>query len=188
MDIATAFLIALGLAMDAFAVSVASGLGIRNLRVGHAVRIGVFFGAFQAIMPVVGWLAGLSLKGFVADFAPWAAFAILAFIGAKMIYEAAVIEKAERDTGSLNVFVLVGLSVATSIDALAVGVTFAFLKVAIITPVVVIGLVTFFMSCSGVCMGRTFGNFSEKKIEVLGGLILIAIGVKILVEHLYFRG
>lgn len=182
------FLIALGLAMDAFAVSVTSGLTIRNLGVGHAIKIGLFFGAFQAGMPVVGWLAGLSLKGFVADLAHWAAFGILAFIGAKMVYEAMIIEKAERRADALNIFVLVGLSVATSIDALAVGVTFAFLNTVIFMPVVVIGLVTFFMSYSGVCIGKTFGNFSEKKIEVLGGVILIAIGVKILIEHLYFSG
>ncbi len=186
MSLLDTFVIALGLAMDAFAVSITSGLTIKNLRIGHAVKIGVFFGFFQALMPVIGWLAGLSLKGFVADVAHWVAFGILAFIGGKMIYEALLIEKAEKDTSSLSIFVLVGLSIATSIDALAVGITFAFLNIVIVTPIVVIGLVTFFMSYSGVCIGKTFGSFSEKKIEVLGGLVLIGIGLKILIDHLYF--
>lgn len=187
MDYSSLFFIALGLAMDAFAVSVGSGLTIRNLKVGHALRIGAFFGLFQAAMPVVGWLAGLSLKGFVSDVAHWAAFAILFFIGGKMIYEAAVIEKTEKNTDMLSILVLVGLSIATSIDALAVGITFAFLDIVIMTPVIVIGLVTFFVSCSGVCIGKRFGSFSEKKIEILGGLVLIAIGVKIIIEHYYFQ-
>lgn len=187
MDIITAFFIALGLAMDAFAVSVASGLTIKSLRVRHALRISLFFGLFQAVMPVAGWLAGLALKDFVEKVDHWVAFAILAFIGTKMIYEASVFERTERKTDALSTTVLVGLSVATSIDALAVGVTFAFLDIVIVTPVVIIGLVTFFMSYSGVCIGRRFGNVSEKKIEVLGGLILIAIGLKILIEHLYLE-
>jgi putative Mn2+ efflux pump MntP len=185
MDIYTTVIIAIGLAMDAFAVSISSGLTIKNLRIGHAVKIGVFFGFFQALMPVVGWLAGLSLKGFVSDVAHWVAFGILCFIGGKMIYEALLIEKAERNTSALSVVVLIGLSVATSIDALAVGIIFALQNVTIITPVIIIGLVTFFMSYSGVCIGRTFGAFAEKKIEVLGGLVLIGIGFKILLQHFY---
>jgi putative Mn2+ efflux pump MntP len=185
VDLITAFFIALGLAMDAFAVSVASGLAIKNVRARHALRISLFFGLFQAFMPVAGWLAGLALKDYIAHIDHWLAFGILGFIGSKMIYEAAVIEKAEKRTSALDMRVLLGLSVATSIDALAVGVTFAFLNIVIVTPVLVIGIVTFLMSYGGVCIGKTFGSFSGKKIEVLGGLILIAIGVKILVEHLY---
>jgi putative Mn2+ efflux pump MntP len=185
VDIYTTMFIALGLAMDAFAISITCGLTIKNLRIGHAVKIGGFFGFFQALMPVIGWLAGLSLKGFVADVAHWVAFAILCFIGGKMIYESLLIKKAEKDTTALSAVVLIGLSVATSIDALAVGITFAFLNITIVAPVIIIGLVTFFMSYSGVCIGRTFGAFAEKKIEVLGGLVLIGIGFKILIQHFY---
>lgn len=185
MDLITAFFIALGLAMDAFAVSVASGLAMKNVRARHALRISLSFGLFQAFMPVAGWLAGLALRDYITRIDHWLAFGILGFIGSKMIYESAVIEKTEKRTDVLDTRVLLGLSIATSIDALAVGVTFAFLNIIIVTPVIIIGVVTFLMSYGGVCIGKTFGGFSGKKIEVLGGLILIAIGLKILLEHLY---
>jgi putative Mn2+ efflux pump MntP len=183
MDVVSIFLISVGLAMDAFAVAVSSGLAIKNLRIAHALRISLFFGFFQGLMPVMGWLAGLSVKGFIADVAHWAAFGIMCFIGGKMIYGAAVMERAEREASMHGLLVLLGLSVATSLDALAVGVTFALLNISIITPAVVIGFVTFFMSYSGVCIGKRFGHFSEKKIEILGGLILIAIGLKIVIQN-----
>lgn len=180
MDVSI-LLISVGLAMDAFAVSVSSGLTIKNLRIAHALRISLFFGFFQGLMPVMGWLAGLSVKGYIAGVAHWVAFGILCFVGGKMIYESAVMERAERERSMHGLLVLIGLSLATSLDAFAVGVTFALLNISIITPAVVIGLVTFFMSYSGVCIGKRFGHFSEKKIEILGGLILIATGLKILI-------
>lgn len=188
MDAISLFFIAVGLAMDAFAVSLASGLTIGNLRIRHALRMAAFFGGFQALMPTVGWLAGLSLKDYIRDYDHWAAFIVLAFIGGKMIYEATLMERAEKEPGMMGMFVLLGLAVATSIDALAVGVTFAFLDITIFTPVLVIGLVTFFMSYSGICIGRRFGSFRkmENKIEIIGGLILIGIGLKILIEHTIF--
>jgi putative Mn2+ efflux pump MntP len=188
MSIITVFFIAMGLAMDAFAVSITSGLTIRDCGLRHALLIAFFFGGFQAMMPIVGWLAGLGLKGFIVHVDHWIAFGLLGFIGGKMVYESTVIGKAERECGTLSFYLLLGLSVATSIDALAVGVTFGILNALIVTPVIVIGLVTFLMSFIGVSVGKRFGGFFEKKIEVAGGLILIAIGVKILIEHLYLGG
>jgi putative Mn2+ efflux pump MntP len=186
MDLFTIFAIAVGVARDAFAVSVASGLAYCSMHISHTLRIALFFGGFQAIMPVVGWLAGLTLRPYIVSFDHWLAFSILVFLGAKMIYEALVIRKAEESADVMNLFVLLGLAVATSIDALAVGVTFAFLSIVIITPVLVIGAVTFAMSFAGVVIGQRCGElgFSSTKIEMAGGVVLIAIGVKILVEHM----
>ena len=178
--------IAVGLAMDAFAVSVASGLSYCSIRLGHTLRIALFFGGFQALMPVVGWLAGLSLKSYIVSIDHWIAFGILAALGVKMIYEAVIIKKAEKGANVMDMFVLLGLAVATSIDALAVGVTFAFLNVVVIVPVIVIGVVTFVMSFAGVIIGQRCGElgFSSTRIEVAGGVVLIGIGLKILIEHI----
>lgn len=181
-------LLALGLAMDAFAVSVASGIAYRNLRIHHALRMATAFGVFQAIMPVVGWLAGLAARRWVSEFDHWIAFALLALIGGKMIYEAFQIEDAEEPSNPFGFLVLTVLAVATSIDALAVGVTFAMLKTAIVTPVLIIGGVTFVLCLGGVYIGEAFGHFFEKKIEIFGGAVLIAMGLKILVQHLMGLG
>jgi len=184
MDIITVIAIAFGLAMDAFAVSITSGITIKRLKINHALRIALFFGLFQAIMPLVGWLAGLSLRGFIAEIDHWIAFGLLSFIGCKMIYESIAVQSNEKQINPLNIYVLLMLSVATSIDALAVGVSFAFLKISIVTPVVVIGTITFILSFLGVFVGNRIGHFFENKIEIAGGLILIGIGVKILLDHL----
>ena len=184
MDTITIVFIAFGLAMDAFAVSVASGFTIKTLRVGHALRIALFFAVFQAVMPAIGWLAGLSLRNLISEFDHWVAFILLAAIGGKMIYESFKLESDKKQIDPLRLNVLLTLSIATSIDALAVGVTFAFLKVAIVWPVAVIGLITFGTSFVGVFIGDKFGHIFESKIEFIGGLILIAIGLKILLEHL----
>jgi len=180
----TIVFVAFGLAMDAFAVSITSGITIKHLRINHALRIAFFFGSFQAVMPVIGWLAGLSLRDFIADVDHWVAFGLLGFVGCKMIYEAIKMEAGENGIDPLNIYVLLMLSVATSIDALAVGVSFAFLKISIVTPIIVIGGVTFLLSYLGTYVGNRLGHFFERKIEILGGLILIGIGTKILVEHL----
>ena len=184
MDAITIVFIAFGLAMDAFAVSVASGFTIKKLKVHHALRIAIFFGAFQAIMPAVGWLAGLSLRNLISEFDHWIAFVLLAAIGGKMIYESFKLESDKKQIDPLRPGVLLMLSIATSIDALAVGVTFAFLNMAIIWPVAVIGLITFATSFMGVFIGDKFGHIFESKIEFIGGLILIAIGLKTLLQHL----
>jgi len=187
MGILTITLIAFGLAMDAFAVSVTSGVAIRELRVKHAFRIALFFGAFQAIMPLVGWLSGLGLRSFILGIDHWVAFALLTFVGGKMIYESTRMGLTDKNRDYLNVYVLLVLSVATSIDALAVGFGFAFLQVSVVTPILIIGIVTFALSLVGVFFGNRLGHVFENKIEIAGGLILIGIGVKILIEHLIAR-
>lgn len=186
MSLLSVVFIALGLAMDAFAVSVASGVAIKSLRLHHALRVAFFFGLFQAVMPLLGWLAGMRLRGFIAEVDHWVAFVLLVLIGGKMLYESTLIERAEEVTDPLNIVVLLLLSVATSIDALAVGLSFAMLEIVIVTPVLIIGGVTFCMSLAGVYIGDRFGGFFERKAEAMGGVILIAIGTKILIEHLYF--
>lgn len=185
MSAYTIVFIAFGLAMDAFAVSVTSGFTIKQLHVKHALRIAAFFGIFQAVMPLVGWLAGLGFRGLISGIDHWVAFGLLSFIGLKMIYESTKMGPDRRTTDPLNIFVLLLLSVATSMDALAVGLSLSLLKVSIISPAIIIGLITFGLSFLGVYVGDRFGHFFENKIEVAGGLILIAIGVKILVEHLF---
>ena len=184
MGLITIIIIAVGLAMDAFAVSIVSGSVYKQLKIKHAFRIAVFFGGFQAIMPLIGSLAGISLKGYVANYDHWMAFALLSAVGAKMIYESFKITSAEKIFNPENILVLLVLSIATSIDALAVGITLSFLQVSIAVAVVIIGFVTFALSYLGVLIGRRFGHFFENKIEALGGLVLIGLGAKILFEHL----
>ncbi|MBI4687055.1 MAG: manganese efflux pump [Nitrospirae bacterium] len=184
MTTLTILLIAVGLAMDAFAVSITSGLAIKQLRIRHALMIALSFGLFQAIMPVVGWFEGTSLRGFIEDIDHWVVFGILSIMGVKMIFESTKMDSDKKEQNPLHLFTLFMLSLATSIDALAVGLSLSFLKVSIIEPAIIIGLVTFVLSLIGVFIGERFGHFFEKKIEIAGGLILIGIGVKILIEHL----
>jgi putative Mn2+ efflux pump MntP len=184
MKLATILFIAVGLAMDAFAVSVITGSVYKEFKLRHAFRMALFFGGFQALMPIIGFLAGLSLRDYIEAYDHWIAFALLSFVGGKMIYESFKIEAAERNRDPSNVLVLLALSFATSIDALAVGITLSVLKTPILLAVTVIGLVTFGLSYTGVTIGKRFGHFFESRIEIIGGLILIAIGVKIVVEHL----
>ncbi len=181
-------LIALGLSMDAFAVSLASGATMKRLHLPNALKMGLFFGAFQALMPVLGWAAGLAAKDFIAGWDHWIAFVLLSGVGGKMLYESFRIKEEEEcggprtcpfDTGTLTV-----LAIATSIDALAVGLTFSLLRLSIIAPVLVIGLVTFLTSVSGVKIGSAGGHFFEHRMEAAGGLVLIGIGLKILLGHL----
>ena len=184
MSILTIILIALGLSMDAFAVSVTSGFTIKHLKINHALRLAAFFGLFQAVMPIIGWLAGFSLKEFIIDIDHWIAFGLLSIIGVKMIYESFKLNPKEEKSDPLNIYMLLMLSVATSIDALAVGLTLSFLHISVIIPAIVIGVITFLLSFAGVFIGDRFGHVFENKIEIAGGLILIGIGIKILIEHL----
>ena len=188
MSFITITIIAVGLAMDAFAVSIASGAVYKQLKVKHVFRIAFFFGAFQAFMPIIGWLCGLSTREFVASYDHWIAFGLLTGIGLKMIYESFRIKQAEQQPDTMNILMMISLSVATSIDALAVGITLSFLGSSIATAAVIIGLVTFLLSYLGVYIGRKVGHFFENKIEIIGGLVLIGIGVKILLEHLTRAG
>ncbi len=191
MNIFEVLFIALGLAMDAFAVAVASGATMKRLHLPDALKMGLFFGGFQAVMPVIGWLAGLGLKDYIAGLDHWIAFGLLAIVGGKVLYESFEL-KGAGDCGAgakacpFNTGTLTVLAIATSIDALAVGLTFSVLKISIVTPVLVIGLVTFVMSVAGVKLGTAGRHFFENKMEAAGGVILILIGLKILLGHLGF--
>lgn len=183
MDIFSMFFLAVGLAMDAFSVSITRGMLLKcNFK--YALTIALFFGGFQALMPVLGWLAGEQLAVVVELWAPWIAFLLLYLIGGKMIYEGLFQEEGEEECQIFSIKDILILSVATSIDAFAVGVTFAFLNTPILLPILIIGLVTFGLSFLGVYIGKKVGHLFEGKIEILGGLILIGIGLKILMEHL----
>jgi putative Mn2+ efflux pump MntP len=146
----------------------------------------MFFGAFQAFMPLVGSLAGLTLREYIAHCDHWIAFGLLAAVGGKMIYESFKIKSVEENPDPSNIFVLLVLSVATSIDALAVGITLSLIAGSIVVAVIIIGLITFVLSYLGVYIGKRFGHFFESKMEALGGIILIGIGTKVLIEHLFF--
>lgn len=184
MSLPTIIIIAFGLAMDAFAVSVASGLEMTRLKIRHAMRMALSFGFFQAIMPILGWAAGNQARAFISGVDHWIAFGLLTAIGIKMIYEAFKIKEKVNEPEEMSIYILLMLSIATSIDALAVGISLSFLKVAIVMPSIIIGVVTFSLSLAGVLIGRRFGHFFETKIEIAGGLILTGIGIKILIEHL----
>jgi len=186
MSIINVLLISLGLAMDAFAVSISNGMALKCFKKKIAFRVALFFGGFQAIMPVIGWAAGLSFRKYIESYDHWIAFVLLSFIGVKMIFESSGLEKNETSCNPENILFLFTMAVATSIDALAVGISFSCLRINIITPVIAIGLVTFVLSFSGVFLGNKFGSFFEKKMELLGGVILIGIGLKILLQHLFF--
>ncbi len=179
----TILLIALSLAMDAFSVSISHGLANKTIKVSNALKLGISFGTFQAIMPVLGWFAGINIIDLISNFDHWIAFGLLSFIGGKMIHES-IKNEPEKLINSLNMSVLLILSIATSIDALAVGLSLSFLKISIFTPALIIGVITFTFSFLGVFLGNRFGHFLGKKVEVASGLILIGIGLRILIEHL----
>ena len=184
MDIVSIVLIAFGVAMDAFAVSIASGFKAKTLKLADALKIGVFFGGFQALMSLIGWAAGLHFRNIITGVDHWIAFGLLSAIGVKMIYESTKLKSYEQKISPFNISVLLILSVATSIDALAVGLSLSFLNVSIALPAVIIGAITFILSFFGVSIGNRVGHFFERKIEMVGGIILIGIGIKILIEHL----
>ncbi len=187
MTIWTLFLLALGLSMDAFAVSICKGLSVPKLQAKHCLICGVYFGGFQALMPLIGWTLGIRFQSMITNIDHWIAFVLLAVIGANMIKESFSKEE-ECPDASFGFKTMLTLAVATSIDALAVGVTFAFLDVSIVPAVLLIGATTFVCSAVGVKIGNVFGNRFQSKAEFLGGLVLIAIGLKILIEHLFFGG
>lgn len=182
MDAVTVILIAIGLAMDAFAVSIANGIVTTKQRKKYALLTAFFFGGFQMLMPVIGWFLGLRLEVLIRDVDHWIAFGLLAFIGGKMIYDS--IKKEHSEKVALGLRSLFTLAVATSIDALMVGFGFAFLDVEIAIPVLVIGIVTFMLSFTGFFFGCGLGKLFGNKVRIIGGLVLIAIGLRILLEHL----
>ena len=170
--------------MDAFAVSICKGLAMKKLTVKQAVIVGAWFGGFQALMPTLGYLLGTTFARFVNAVSDWITFVLLALIGANMIKEALSKEEEEEADASLGVKEMFVLAVATSIDALAVGVSLAFLKVAILPAVLFIGCITFVCSAAGVKIGSIFGDKYQSKAELCGGIILILIGIKILLDGL----
>ncbi len=176
-------LIAVGLAMDAFAVSITSGTIIKKMRLHHAVRIALFFGVSQGVMPVIGWFGGSLFASKIEAVDHWIAFGLLAAIGGKMIKDS--FDSEEKSFNPIDVYVLFTLAVATSIDALAVGITFSMLGVTIVSASLTIGVVTFLTSLAGVFIGNRVGDRLGGRVEVFGGVVLVGIGVKILVGHLF---
>ena len=187
MGLIELFLIAVGLSMDAFAVSVCKGLAMPKCTFKKAAIVGLWFGGFQALMPAIGYILGAQFQEAIASIDHWIAFVLLALIGGNMIHEALDNDEEEADA-SLDVKTMFLLAVATSIDALAIGITFAFLKVNIIPAVCFIGIVTFIISFAGVKIGNVFGARYKNKAEIVGGIILILLGLKSLLEHLGFLG
>ena len=183
MSLFQIFLIAIGLAMDAFAVSLASGISLKKSYVLWACIIAIFFGGFQALMPVIGWFGGSLFQVHIASFGHWIAFGLLLIIGCRMIYEAFCSHPEKKLIRPTNLFVLLGLAIATSIDALAVGLSFSLLNSPIFLPALTIGIVTFIISFCGVMLGKSIGVKWGERAHLLGGIVLIAIGIKILLEH-----
>ena len=187
MTLLTVLFISIGLAMDAFAVSIGLGIKAKNNKLRTALKAAFLFGLFQTFMPVIGWFAGNQFKDLIVNYDHWVAFVILVLIGIKMIYESTRMDKKCEDSSAKDSFVtLLILAIATSIDALAVGVSFSFLNTLITVPVIIIGCVTFVLSFIGVEVGNRLGCYAKSKAEIFGGVILILLGIKILLEHTYF--
>ena len=184
MHFAELLIIAVGVSMDAFAVSVCKGLSVRRLRTSHIISASVWFGGFQALMPLIGYFIGLGFADLVSEVDHWIAFVLLGVIGGKMIKEACEKDDGNEHTPDFSFRTMLVLAIATSIDALAVGVSFAFLGVDIWTSILVIGLMTGAFSALGVQLGHVFGARFKSKAELVGGVILVGIGIKILLEHL----
>ena len=186
MRLSELFLIAVSLSMDAFAVSVCKGLSVGRPQLRHCLSCGIWFGLFQALMPLLGWLLGVRFQGLIVSVDHWVAFVLLGLIGFNMVRESRGGEAEELDC-SFSPRAMLPLAVATSIDALAVGITFAFLQADILPAVIFIGVTTFALSFAGVRMGSVFGSRYRSRAELAGGLVLIGMGLKILLEHTLSR-
>lgn len=176
--------IAVGLSMDAFAVSVCKGLSIQRIKPKHVLTVGAYFGGFQALMPLIGYLLGKQFESMITNIDHWIAFVLLGIIGGNMIREALNDCDCEEVNDSFSFKTMFPLAIATSIDALAIGVTFAFLRVNIIQAILLIGITTFGLSAVGLKIGNVFGTKYKSKAEIAGGVILVLLGIKILIEHL----
>lgn len=185
MSVAELLILSIALGMDAFAVSICKGLAMSKMSWKKAGIIGLYFGGFQALMPCIGYGLGMGLEDKIKSIDHWIAFVLLGWIGIHMIKEAMQKEQ-EESNDNIGVKTMLVLAIATSIDALAVGVTFAFLGVNLLAAVIAIGVVTFFLSIWGVKIGNVFGDKYKRKAEIIGGIILIGIGIKILLEHCFF--
>ena len=182
------WLLAIGLAMDCFAVSIASGIILKRIQWRPMLVMALAFGLFQALMPFIGWMFAKTFSHLIESVDHWIAFAILAFLGGRMILESFKNEDCRQTFNPASPKVVFTMAIATSIDALAIGITFAFLQVRLITSVTIIGCITFCFSIAGVLIGNVFGSKFKDKATILGGIILIGIGVKILIEHLEIFG
>lgn len=186
MTIAEILLIAVGLSMDSLAVSITCGIILKRFRIKHIFRIALFMGLFQGIMPLIGYMAGISFQKYIESFDHWIAFTLLTYLGGKMLYEG--IFSKDDDSKCIDptkAATLLGLAIATSIDALAVGLSFALLHIEVIEPVIIIGFTTFILSFIGAAFSSKFGNRINLKMEIIGGIILIGIGIKILIDHIF---
>ncbi len=183
MNFIDIFLIGVALSMDAFAVSICKGLSVNKVGAKHVLTVGVYFGGFQALMPTLGFLLGYRFESFITNIDHWIAFVLLALIGGNMIREA-LGEDEDNENDDFSFRAMLPLAVATSIDALAVGISFAFLGVDIVTAALLIGATTFVLSGVGIYVGNIFGSKYKSKAELAGGVVLILIGLKILLEHL----
>jgi putative Mn2+ efflux pump MntP len=179
-------LIAVGLSMDAFAVSITLGLSVKEPRIKEIIIPGVFFGFFQALMPIIGYFAGTYFAGKIQEFDHWIAFVLLGIIGGKMIKESLSKKEEETNEDYFQFMKMLVLAIATSIDALAIGVTFAFFNINIFKAAIIIGSITFFLSMIGVKIGNIFGVKFKSKAEFIGGAVLVLLGIKIVIEHLFF--
>lgn len=187
MDFFSILIIAIGLSADSFAVSLANGFGRSNLNHKNILLTAFCFAIFQAFMPLAGWQLGIKFSENIKAADHWIAFSLLTFIGLKMIYESIKHKEKDTEIQSINIFTILAQSIATSIDALIVSISFAFIKVNIYETVLIIGIVTFLFSVTGSYIGKNYGKKILKHTEIIGGIILILIGTKILIEHLYFQ-
>lgn len=189
MSIPEILLIAIGLSMDSLAVSITCGIILKRFRIRHIFRIALFMGIFQGVMPLIGWMAGITFQKYISQYDHWVAFALLSVLGGKMLYEG--LSPKDDDNKKFDptkMLTLFGLAIATSIDALAIGVSFAMLNIAVAEPIVIIGFTTFLLSFIGAAFSSRFGNRLNLKMEIIGGLLLIGIGLKILIEHTLLNG
>lgn len=184
MDIPFIIGVAIGLSLDALAVSITNGYIIKKLNFTHALRMAFFFGLFQALMPLIGWAAGSHFSSYIQKIDHWVVFCLLAFIGTKMIVESRSMDEGCEAKDCRNFSTLLLFSFVTSFDALAVGLSFGILKARILIPVAIIGIVTFILCIIGVYVGNRIGHLCENRLELVGGMVLFGIGLKILIEHL----
>lgn len=186
LEFITIFLLAIGLCFDSFAVSVSSGLMMKHISFFDAMKISFSLAFFQGMMPLLGWMAGKRISEYLSNYDHWIAFGLLLVIGLRMIWESQKPEE-NKTFNPLNIWFIIYMSLATSIDALIVGLSFAFLKTNIYASIIIIGIVTFIASMLGILFGKKAGAHFGKKMEILGGIILIVIALKILLEHLYLN-
>ncbi|MEI6764954.1 MAG: manganese efflux pump MntP family protein [Bacteroidota bacterium] len=185
MDLLSIILIAIGLSADTFAVSVSTGLVVNNIRFWQGVRFALVMAILQTLMPFAGWFAGSQVASYISNYDHWIAFGLLSVLGIKMILESFKKDKEESSFNPLKLTVMLGIAIATSIDALVVGVSFAMIQMNIYLSILIIGFVTFLVSMIGMLFGKKVGSRFGKRMEIIGGIILIGIGVKILLSHLY---